>query len=192
MPTYPWNPWFAVPVLVMTAGLGYAAPQAKSDEPNAVPVLTQTLAVPYWLNEDVVYIIDDAERTAFLKLTTDEERDKFIEQFWLRRDPTPGSEKNEFREEHYRRIGYTNRHFRSARPGWRTDRGHMYIVYGPPDEIESHPRKRDGVHSSGPPPQFASEVWLYRHIDGVGENVTVTFIDRSGSGDWCLAPSGSK
>ena len=153
-------------------------------------MLAQILPSPYakWLNEDVVYVIDNEEYTAFLKLTTDEERDKFIEQFWLRRDPTPDTQRNEFKEEHYRRISYANEHFASARRGWQTDRGHVYIVYGPPDEIESHRRKRDGVHSSGPPPRFASEVWLYRHIDGVGEHVKVTFIDRTGAGDWCLAP----
>jgi GWxTD domain-containing protein len=144
-----------------------------------------------WLNEEVTYIIDDQERTAFLSLTTDPERDRFIEQFWLRRDPTPNTETNEFKDEHYRRVAYANQHFASARPGWQTDRGYIFIVYGPPDEIESHPVAHP-VHSSGPAPNFASQLWRYRHIDGAGENATMTFIDRTGSGDWRIAPGAGK
>ena len=137
---------------------------------------------PYlkWLNEDVVYIIADAERAAFEKLATDEEREKFIEQFWQRRNPTPGTVENAVQEEHYRRIAYANQHFKSASlQGWQTDRGHMYIVYGPPDEIESHPK---------PQGRYAFEEWMYRHLEGIGDNVIVTFVDRTGTGDWRLAP----
>src|SRR6201985_3465389 len=92
-----------------------------------------------WLNEDVAYIITDEERQAFFALSNDEERDQFIEQFWLRRDPTPDTVENEYKEEHYRRIAYANEHFAAGIPGWKTDRGRMYITFGPPDEIESHP-----------------------------------------------------
>ena len=103
--------------------------------------LRKELETPYrkWLNEDVAYIITDEERTAFKRLQTDEEREQFIEQFWLRRDPTPDSIENEFKEEHYRRIAYANEHFASGIPGWKTDRGRIYITYGPPDENETHP-----------------------------------------------------
>ena len=86
-----------------------------------------------------MYIITDEERQAFKRLTTDEEREQFIEQFWLRRDPTPDTAENEFKEEHYRRIAYANEHYASGIPGWKTDRGRIYITFGPPDEIESHP-----------------------------------------------------
>ena len=92
-----------------------------------------------WLNEDVSYIITDEERAAFKQLSNDEERDNFIEAFWARRDPTPDTPENEFKEEHYRRIAYANEHFAAGIPGWKTDRGRMYVMYGPADEIESHP-----------------------------------------------------
>jgi GWxTD domain-containing protein len=142
--------------------------------------LTLTLMIPHyerWLLEDVAYIISDAERVAFLQLTTDDEREKFIEQFWLRRDPTPGTEANEFKEEHYRRIAFTNDHFSDSKiAGWRTDRGRIYIQYGPPDEIESHP------DPGGPALPF--ENWRYRYIDGAGQNVIIEFVDPSRNGEY--------
>jgi len=92
-----------------------------------------------WLNEDVVWIITDQERAAFKQLSNDEERDNFIEAFWQRRDPTPDTEENEYKEEHYRRIAYSNEHFAAGIPGWKTDRGRIYIMYGPADEVDSHP-----------------------------------------------------
>ncbi|MGH9628700.1 MAG: GWxTD domain-containing protein, partial [Bryobacteraceae bacterium] len=94
-----------------------------------------------WLQEDIVYIISPVERAAFVRLTSDPERQRFIEQFWLRRDPSPGTAQNEYKEEHYRRIAYANQRFRGEQPGWNTHRGRIYIVYGPPDEIEAHPSK---------------------------------------------------
>lgn len=106
--------------------------------PTAAP--GQETRYQKWLNDDVVYVISDVERAAFLRLSTDEEREQFVEQFWLRRDPTPGTAENEARTEHYRRISYANGRFGSAHvPGWRTPRGRVYILYGPPTEIESHP-----------------------------------------------------
>ena len=92
-----------------------------------------------WLEQDVPYIITDEERRAFKALGNDEEREAFIEQFWLRRNPNPDSPENEFREEHYRRIAYANEHFAAGKPGWKTDRGHIYINFGKPDSIDSHP-----------------------------------------------------
>ena len=102
--------------------------------------LGQELATPYrkWLNEEVAYIVTNQERANFRALQTDAEREQFIEQFWLRRDPTPGTMENEFKEEHYRRIAYANDHFSTLIPGWKTDRGRIYITYGPPDEIDDH------------------------------------------------------
>lgn len=125
-----------------------------------------------WVDEDVVYIISAQERVAFFKLTTDPEREKFVEQFWLLRDPTPGTVVNEFKEEHYRRIRYANERFAGASAGWRTDRGQMYIKYGPPDEIASHP--------SGTAGRRPWDDWLYHHIDGIGEHVMLTFVDEAG------------
>lgn len=184
-----WAPFLAAFMLVATAAVATAAWRTAPLEREAAPQLRSTAATPgpwgKWLDQDVVYIISDQERTAFERLTTDEERQHFVKQFWLRRDPTPGTPENEFKEEHYRRIAFANRHFRTAsgRPGWQTDRGHMYIVYGPPDEIDSHPNGASG--------QFAYETWLYRHIDGIGNNVSSTFVDRAKTGDYRLAPGKS-
>ena len=134
-----------------------------------------------WLNEDVVYIIADKERAAFKRLKTDEERYMFITQFWLRRDPTPGTPVNKFKEEHYRRIAYANAHFAFQGPGWKTDRGRIYILYGPPDELENHPA--DG-----------NQQWLYHHINGIGDNIIVEFDDPQHSGEFrqTLDPHRSK
>jgi GWxTD domain-containing protein len=112
--------------------------------PGSATAQTEQKASPWqkWLNEDVVYLISDQEKAAFERLKTDEERQQFVEQFWARRDPTPDTPENEFKEEHYRRIAYANNHFASKVPGWKTDRGRIYILYGPPDEIDSHPAGR--------------------------------------------------
>ena len=117
-----------------------ARPLSTKEKKQRDRKLRRELESPYriWLNQDVAYIITDEERRAFNDLSNDAERESFIEQFWLRRDPTPDTEENEFKEEHYRRIAYANEHFASGIPGWKTDRGRTYIVYGPPDEIESH------------------------------------------------------
>src|SRR5215813_6981131 len=118
-----------------------ARPMTEKERRKKEAKLRKELETPYrkWLNEDVAYIISDEERTAFKRLQTDEEREQFIEQFWLRRDPTPDTIENEFKEEHYRRIAYANEQFASGIPGWKTDRGRIYITYGPPDEKETHP-----------------------------------------------------
>ncbi|SPE29682.1 Peptidase M56, BlaR1 [Candidatus Sulfopaludibacter sp. SbA6] len=145
---------------------------------------------PYrkWMNEDVAYIITDAERAAFKNLQTDEEREHFIEQFWLRRDPTPGTPENEFKEEHYRRIAYANEHFASKIPGWKTDRGRIYITYGPPDEIESHRSggayQRPAAEGGGTTSTFPFEQWRYRYIEGIGANIIIEFVDPTMSGEY--------
>jgi GWxTD domain-containing protein len=147
---------------------------------------------PYkqWLNEDVVYIISPEERNAFGQLATNEEREQFIEQFWLRRSTNPDLPDNEFKEEHYRRIAYANEHYASGIPGWRTDRGHMYIVWGPPDEIESHPTggtyDRPMEEGGGSTTTYPWETWRWRYIEGMGENVIMEFVDPSGSGEYHL------
>src|SRR3989475_8336747 len=143
-----------------------------------------------WLNEDVAYIITDEERAAFKQLSNDEERDQFIEAFWQRRDPTPDTIENEFKEEHYRRIAYANEHFPAGIPGWKTDRGRMYIMYGPADEIESHPSggtyDRPMEEGGGTTSTYPFETWRYRYIEGIGENVIWEFVDPSGSGEYRL------
>ncbi len=133
-----------------------------------------------WLNEDVAYIITPEERKAFKSLGNDEERDAFIEAFWQRRNPDPDSPDNAFREEHYRRIAYANEHFSAGEPGWKTDRGHIYIVFGKPDEIEDHPGgmyMRTAQEGGGPTASYPFQIWHYRHIEGIGDDVTMEFVD---------------
>jgi GWxTD domain-containing protein len=141
-----------------------------------------------WLNQDVAYIITDEERQAFMALSNDEERDNFIEQFWLRRDPTPDTVENEYKEEHYRRIAYANEHFAAGIPGWRTDRGRIYIMYGPPDEIESHPSggfyQRPEDEGGGTTSTYPFEQWRYRYLENVGQEVIIEFVDSCQCNDY--------
>jgi GWxTD domain-containing protein len=141
-----------------------------------------------WLDEDVRWIITDQEKSAFMQLSNDEERDQFIEAFWQRRDPTPDTEENEFKEEHYRRIAYANEHYAAGIPGWKTDRGRMYIVFGPPDEIESHPSggsyERPMEEGGGETSTFPFETWRYRYLEGIGQEVMIEFVDTCMCGDY--------
>jgi GWxTD domain-containing protein len=141
-----------------------------------------------WLDQDVSYIISDEERKAFKTLSNDEERDAFIENFWLRRNPNPDSPENEFREEHYRRIAYANEHYAAGKPGWKTDRGHIYISFGPADSIDSHPSggsyQRPTEEGGGETSTFPFEVWHYRYLEGLGENIDLEFVDSCQCGDY--------
>jgi len=152
--------------------------------------LKQELKGPYkkWVDEDVRWIITDQELQAFKGLGNDEERDQFIEQFWLRRNPNPDSPENEFREQHYQRIAYANEHFAAGKPGWRTDRGHIYISFGKPDSIDSHPSggnyERPMEEGGGSTSTFPFEIWHYRYLEGVGDNIDVEFVDTCMCGDY--------
>src|ERR1700726_2509971 len=150
------------------------------------------LDTPYkqWLNEDVVYIISPEERNAFLQLDTNEEREQFIEQFWLRRSSNPDLPENDFKEEHYRRIAYANEHYASGIPGWKTNRGRTYIIWGPADEVDSHPTggtyDRPMEEGGGSTTTYPWETWRYRYLEGIGENIIIEFVDPSGSGEYHL------
>jgi len=165
-------------------------PQNEKQRKKNQRALKQELSKPYrkWLDEDVSYIITDEERAAFKQLSNDEERDNFIEAFWQRRDPTPDTEENEFKEEHYQRIAYANEHFAAGVPGWKTDRGRIYIVFGKPDEIESHPSggtyERPIDEGGGTTSTFPFEDWRYRYIDGIGQEVIVEFVDTCMCGEY--------
>ena len=143
-----------------------------------------------WLNEDVIYIISPDERTAFLQLDTNEEREQFIEQFWLRRSGNPDLPDNDFKEEHYRRIAYANEHYASGIPGWKTDRGRIYIIWGPADEVDSHPTggtyDRPMEEGGGSTSTYPWEKWRYRYLEGMGNNIELEFVDPSGSGEYHL------
>ncbi len=141
-----------------------------------------------WLDQDVTYIISDEERKAFKNLSNDEEREAFIEQFWLRRNPDPNSQDNEFREEHYRRIQYANDHYGAGKPGWKTDRGRIYIMWGKPDSVDAHPSggayQRPIEEGGGETSTFPFETWHYRYLDGVGSNIDIEFVDTCQCGDY--------
>ena len=202
-------PWVARISILSSLSFILAGPALRAQDardPNAPPTaqkldkeqrrkLKKTLKeldTPYkqWLNEDVIYIISPEERQAFLQLDTNEEREQFIEQFWLRRSANPDLPDNDFKEEHYRRIAYANEHFASGIPGWKTDRGRMYIMWGPADEVESHPTggtyDRPMEEGGGSTSTYPFETWRYRYMEGIGENVIWEFVDPSGSGEYHL------
>ena len=160
------------------------------DQKRKIKRTLKELDTPYrqWLNEDVIYIISPDERNAFLQPATNEEREQFIEQFWLRRSSNPDLPDNDFKEEHYRRIAYANEHYASGIPGWKTDRGKMYIIWGPPDEIESHPTggtyDRPMDEGGGSTTTYPWETWRWRYLEGIGENIILEFVDPSGSGEY--------
>jgi len=162
-----------------------AKPMTEKQKKAAENRLKKELDGPYkkWMEEEVGWIITDEERTAWKRLQTDDERQAFIEEFWLRRDPTPDTEENEYKEEHYRRIQWANDRYASGIPGWKTDRGMVYIKYGPPDDIDDHSSGGPGVRpieeGGGETTFFPYQIWRYRHIDGVGEDVEIEFLDKS-------------
>src|SRR5205809_2694627 len=169
------------------------APTAKKMDKDTKRKMKRTLkeldnAYKQWLTEDVTYIITPDERNAFLQLATNEEREQFIEQFWLRRSSNPDLPDNDFKEEHYRRIAYANEHFASGIPGWKTDRGRMYIMWGPADEVESHPTggtyDRPMEEGGGSTSTYPWETWRWRYLEGIGENIILEFVDPSGSGEY--------
>jgi GWxTD domain-containing protein len=186
----------AVAVLAAVVGLPgvslrtFGAPDKQSkEEKKREKAIQKESESPYkkWIEQEVPYIITDEERQTFKKLATDEERESFIENFWERRNPNPGNPENEFKEEYYRRIAYTNEHYASGIPGWKTDRGRIYIMYGPPNEVDSHPSggtyERPAEEGGGETSTFPFEDWTYNYIDGIGNNIQLEFVDPTMSGE---------
>jgi GWxTD domain-containing protein len=175
-----------------TNGDTIAKPMTEKERKKKEAQLKKELETPWkkWLDNDVTYIITDEERKAFKRLNTDEEREQFVEQFWLRRDPTPDTIENEYKEEHYRRIAYANERYASGIPGWKTDRGRIYITFGPPDEIDSHPSggtyERPMAEGGGETSTYPFEDWRYRYIDGIGNDVNIEFVDPTMTGEYRL------
>ena len=167
-------------------------PLSEKEKQKSAKALNKELSSTYkkWLNQDVVYIISPEEKAAFKQLSNDEERDQFIEQFWLRRDPTPDTPENEYKEEHYRRIAYANEHFGAGIPGWKTDRGRIYIMWGAADQVETHPTggtyDRPQEEGGGTTQTFPYEDWRYRYLEGVGDNIELEFVDTCSCGDYHL------
>src|SRR6266851_4765411 len=169
--------------------------QDPMDKPrNVKPELKK--AYKDWLEKDVTYIITDEERKAFKKLATDDERERFIEEFWRRRDPDPDTEENEFKEEYYERIAYANEHFASGIPWWKSDRGRIWIMYGKPDERETHPMggnyDRPSYKGGGMTTTYPFETWFYRYLPGVGSGIEIEFVDPTGSGEYRIARNPSE
>ncbi|MBX3294966.1 MAG: GWxTD domain-containing protein [Acidobacteria bacterium] len=191
---------FLAAALMLAASVPVSAQRDKNDKnrPNQDPTERPRNVKPEikeayrrWLDQDVPYIITKEERRAFMALQTDEERENFIENFWRRRDPNPDTEENEFREEYYERIAYANERFTSGIPGWRTDRGRIYIAWGKPDSIESRPSggayDRPAYEGGGTTTTYPFEVWFYRHLDGVGDGIEIEFVDPTGTGEYRIA-----
>src|SRR5687768_18265293 len=177
---------FSLPVLAQDPRQS----QDPMDKPrNVKPELKK--AYKDWLDKDVTYVITDEERRAFKKLQTDLEREKFIEEFWRRRDPDPDTDENEFKEEYYERIAYANEHFASGIPGWKSDRGRIWIMYGKPDERETHPMggsyERPSWEGGGSTTTYPFEIWFYRYLGGVGSGIEIEFVDPTGSGEYRIA-----
>jgi GWxTD domain-containing protein len=198
--------WLILPA-VLSLGLLSSKSGSAEDQPPAPNTPSRPLgqkdrkqqarklakeSAPYttWLTEEVPYIITKEERDAFLRLATNEEREQYIEEFWRRRNPDPDSPENAYREEHYRRIAYANERFSSGIPGWKTDRGRIYIRWGPPDEIESHASggtyDRPPEQGGGSTTTYPWELWRYRHLEDIGDNIELEFVDPSSSGEYHL------
>ncbi|UCF36640.1 MAG: GWxTD domain-containing protein [Acidobacteriota bacterium] len=181
-----------LPFIFLTLALHWTPvlAQERSDQ----SALAQEESADYfrkWLDEDVIHIITEEEREVFESLTTGDEKEQFIEQFWFRRDPSPMTSENEFKAEHYRRIAFANERFSAGLPGWKSDRGRIYIIHGEPAEIESHPAgghyERPLSEGGGSTTTFPFEVWRYRFIEGMGNDIVLEFVDPSLSGEYRLA-----
>lgn len=191
----------ALTASILAAGASFSfaqEPTPTQDPSTKVRKVKEEVKEVYknWLNQDVPYIITGDEKKAFKALKTDEERENFIENFWRRRDPNPDTEENEYREEYYERIAYANEHFASGIPGWRTDRGRIYITFGKPDSVESHPSggayDRPVYEGGGSTTTYPFEVWFYRHLDNVGDGLEIEFVDPTGTGEYRLARNASE
>ena len=188
-------------LLIVMVGVGFSPVLAKKkrdkEREKSLRLETQDKYLKKWLKQDVKFIITPDERKAFEQLSSDDERYEFIEQFWLRRDPTPDTLVNETRDEHYRRIAYANERFTSGKPGWKTDRGIMYIMYGPPDTIETNMggemARNQGQGAmytvGGGSVTYPHIYWRYRHIAGadLGNEVVVEFVDKTHTGEFRIA-----
>ena len=179
-------------LLVSLSTVSLSAQQTKRNPEEQPRKVKQELKKAYvnWIN-DVDLILTKSERDAWAKLATDNEREKFIEEFWRSRDSDPDTEENEFKEQFFERVAYANEHFSSGKPGRMTDRGRIYIKFGKPDEIESHPAggsyERPSYEGGGSTSTYPFEKWFYRYIPNVRSGVELEFVDPTGSGEYRLA-----
>lgn len=186
----------ALAITISAATVGFSQKEKPAQDPNEkTRNFKEEVKKVYqdWVKKDVAYIITNEEKKAFIALKTDDERENFIESFWRRRDPNPDTEENEYRDEYYERIAYTNEKFTSGIPGWMTDRGRTYIAWGKPDSVEAHPSggsyDRPSYEGGGSTSTYPFEIWFYRHLDGVGDGVEIEFVDPTGTGEYRIARS---
>jgi GWxTD domain-containing protein len=179
-------------VMFFSASAGVAQRDSSSAEPQNKPRKIKkepAKALSDWI-KDVDPILTPEERKAWSKLQTDEEREQFIPEFWRIRDPNPDTDANEYREEYYERLAYVNEHFASGIPGYKTDRGRIYLRFGKPDQIESHPAggryERESWEGGGSTSTYPFERWFYRHIPGRA-GAEIEFVDPTGSGEYRIA-----
>jgi GWxTD domain-containing protein len=176
-------------VLAVNAG---AQPKPKSADPQDKPRKVQREPDKAFkiFHQEVEAIITPAELAAWNKLQTNEEREQFIQDFWRRRDPDPDTVENEYRETYFERMAYVNERFTSGKPGYKSDRGKIYLKYGKPDEIESHPSggsyQRAHHEGGGTTTTYPFEKWWYRNIPGHSD-VELEFVDPTGTGEYRLA-----
>src|SRR6185503_9026846 len=179
-------------LLVSSSTLTIPAQEPKRNPEEQPRKVKRELKKAYvdWI-QDVDPILTQSERDAWKKLQTDEERDQFIQQVWNLRDPDPDTEENEYKEQFYERVAYANEHFSSGKPGRLSDRGRIYIKFGKPDDIESHPSggayDRPANEGSGSITTYPFEKWSYRYIPNFGSGIELEFVDPSGSGEYRLA-----
>jgi len=191
------NAALTVSILATSVTFGFAQDPSKSSEDPTTKARKvgkeKDRIYSEWTSKDVEYIITGDEKKAYKALKTDEERENFIENFWRRRDPDPDTEENEYREEYYERIAYANEHYASGIPGWKTDRGRIYITFGKPDSVETHPTggayDRPSYEGGGSTTTYPFEVWFYRHLDNVGDGIEIEFVDPTGTGEYRIARS---
>jgi len=180
---------FLTLVLIPAVGKSQRTKPAPDEKPRQVK---KEVKRPYadWI-KDVDVILTEEDRLAWSKLKTDDEREQFIQLFWRQRDPDPDTEENEYKEQFYERVAYANEHFSSGKPGRLSDRGRIYIKFGKPDDIESHPSggayDRPANEGSGSITTYPFEKWSYRYIPNVGSGIELEFVDPSGSGEYRLA-----
>ena len=136
-------------------------------------------ALKKWIRDYVRYIITDKEKGEWKNLADNKAKVAFIEMFWARRDPTPETPENEYRDDYLQRWGYVLENFSAGKPGWRTDRGRIYLMLGPPSSIQRNPMGRDAT-------ERPSEVWTYNSINNskLPASVDVSFVDFMGYGDY--------
>lgn len=185
---------FALAASILATGVSFSFGQEQDPSQKDRNVKSESSVKKIykkWMTEDVAYIITSDEKKAYNRLTTDGERENFIENFWRRRDPDPDTEENEYREEYFERIAYANEKYASGIPGWKTDRGRIYITFGKPDGVESHPSggsyDRPSYEGGGSTTTYPFETWFYRHLDNVGDGIEIEFVDPTGTGEYRIA-----